>query len=107
MSSSQLKPEPVLEISLLTKHYPIYESGLLLKRQTGVVHAVDNVSLTVNQGETLGLVGDSGSGKSTLAKCVVDLETPTKGIMSFNGNDVLKGYKFGIQSLDLALHREI
>jgi len=107
MSASQLRPEPVLEISLLTKHYPIYERGLLLKRQTGVVHAVDNVSLTVNRGETLGLVGESGSGKSTLAKCVVDLETPTKGIISFNGNDVLKVFKSRNKRRVLALHREI
>jgi len=71
------------------------------------VHAVDNVSLTVNRGETLGLVGESGSGKSTLAKCVVDLETPTKGIISFNGNDVLKVFKSRNKRRVLALHREI
>src|SRR6266849_3134106 len=107
MSSSQLRPEPALEISFLTKHYPLYERGLLLKRQTGVVHAVDNVSLTVNRGETLGLVGESGCGKSTLAKCVVDLENPTKGLITFNGTDVLKVFKSRNRRHTLALHRQM
>jgi oligopeptide transport system ATP-binding protein len=107
MSSSYPRADPVLEISSLTKHYPLFERGLLLKRQTGVVHAVDSVTLTVNRGETLGLVGESGSGKSTLAKCVVDLETPTKGLIMFDGVDVLKIFRSRNKKGILALHRQM
>src|SRR5262249_17862679 len=53
-----------------------------------VVHAVDNVSLTVRRGETLGLVGESGCGKSTLARCLVRLYKITEGQLLFEGDDV-------------------
>ena len=69
--------EPVLAIHGLSKSFPIL--GGLLRRQTGRVDALRNVTLSVAAGEALGLVGESGCGKSTLAKLCVGLLTPTNG----------------------------
>ncbi len=98
---------PALEVDYLTKHFPVFERGLLLKRRIGMVHAVDNVSLQINHGETFGLVGESGCGKTTLARCIVNLETPTEGRIQFNGIDVTKVFKTGNKPRILALHREM
>jgi peptide/nickel transport system ATP-binding protein/oligopeptide transport system ATP-binding protein len=76
----------ILEVEGLVKHFPI-RAGLL-RRPVGVVHAVCDVSFTVDRGETLGLVGESGSGKSTTARCVMRLIEPTAGTVSFQGQDV-------------------
>src|SRR4051812_21315701 len=73
--------EPVLEVSGLVKHYPAGGRG-------AVVRAVDGVSLTIGEGEVLGLVGESGSGKSTVGKCVLRLTKPTAGRISLAGRDV-------------------
>lgn len=68
------------------KHFKVTSGLLGLK--TDVVRAVDGVSLTVNRGETLGLVGESGCGKSTLAKCVMGLDSLSAGRIVFQGRDV-------------------
>jgi peptide/nickel transport system ATP-binding protein len=77
---------PVLEVRNVTKEFPLDDS--LLARLTGdrtVVRALSDVSLSIRQGETLGLVGESGSGKSTLANVVAGLETPTRGEVYLDG----------------------
>ncbi len=74
---------PLLEIRDLKKHF-VCESGLV-GRRTGVVRAVDGASLAVEQGETLGLVGESGCGKTTLVKTLLFLESPTGGEVRFDG----------------------
>ncbi|MBO3745063.1 ATP-binding cassette domain-containing protein [Streptosporangiaceae bacterium NEAU-GS5] len=71
----------------LVKHFPVNE-GTLLKRTVGQVHAVDGVSLTLRQGETLGLVGETGCGKSTLARCLAGLHPVTSGRIVFAGRDI-------------------
>ena len=76
----------LLKVENLKKHFPI-RSGLLL-RQTGNVYAVDGVSFTLNEGESLGLVGESGCGKSTLGRTVIRIYEPTEGTLEFDGNDV-------------------
>lgn len=73
---------PLLEIYHLKKHYPITRG--LLKRTVGYVKAVDDVSLTIDMGKTVGLVGESGSGKTTLAHSVMRGITPTAGSVIFH-----------------------
>ena len=75
---------PLLEIEDLQKHFPV--RGALGKRET--LRAVDGISLEVREGETLGLVGESGCGKSTLGRCILRLEKPTAGKISFAGRDI-------------------
>lgn len=75
-----------LELIGVSKHFKV-KSGLMgLKSDT--VRAVDGVSLTVDKGETLGLVGESGCGKSTLAKCIMGLESATEGEIIFDGKAI-------------------
>ena len=77
---------PILSVQDLCVHFPI-RGGVLL-RQTGAVHAVDGVSLSIQPGETLGLVGESGCGKSTIGKALVRLLKPTSGTIHFNNTDI-------------------
>lgn len=75
----------LLELQNLKKYFPIRNAW---KRQTGWLKALDDVSLTVKQGEILGVVGESGCGKSTLGKTVMGIHPPTDGRVIFEGNDV-------------------
>ena len=77
---------PLLEVRNLVKHFPV-RAGVLL-RKVGDVHAVDDVSLTVRRGETLGLVGESGCGKTTVGRTILNLLPPTGGKVFFEGRDV-------------------
>lgn len=76
----------LINIINLKKYFPITKG--LLRKQVGVVRAVDNVSFYLNKGETLGIVGESGSGKTTLARLLLRLITPTSGKIEFEGRDL-------------------
>jgi oligopeptide transport system ATP-binding protein len=77
---------PLLEVKNLKKYFPI--RGGLFSREVARVHAVDDVSFTIQKGETLGLVGESGCGKSTTGRCILRLIEPTSGEVTFEGQNV-------------------
>jgi peptide/nickel transport system ATP-binding protein/oligopeptide transport system ATP-binding protein len=79
----------VLEIRDLVKHFPVQRSYFGSKT-AGVVHAVDGVNLTLDAGETVGLVGESGCGKSTTGRLVMRLIDPTSGVIRFHGQEIQK-----------------
>jgi len=80
---------PLLEVRNLTRIFDLAESPFG-SRRAGEVRAVDDVSLAIQEGETLGLVGESGSGKSTLGRLILRLIEPTSGAIVFDGVDLLQ-----------------
>ena len=78
---------PLLEVQNLRTWFPV-TSGLL-RRHTGDVKAVDDVSFTVEAGTTVGLVGESGSGKTTVGRTILKLTPATGGSVRFNGREIL------------------
>jgi oligopeptide transport system ATP-binding protein len=77
---------PVLEAAAVSKHFATRRG--IFSGNGAVVRAVDGISFTVAEGETLGVVGESGCGKTTTAKLVLGLEDPTGGTMRFDGKDL-------------------
>jgi oligopeptide transport system ATP-binding protein len=77
----------LLEVRELKMHFPLY-GGILFKRRTGAIRAVDGISFSVKKREILGLVGESGCGKSTTARCIAQLYKPTSGRVIFKGMDL-------------------
>ena len=82
------KGDPLLEVRHLVKHFPI-KSGILFDREVASVKAVDDCSLTLHEGETLGLVGESGCGKSTLCRTIIQLLEPTSGSVLYHGRELV------------------
>ena len=76
-----------LQIQNLRTHFPV-ERGVLFRRRIGTVKAVDGVSLSLANGEILGLVGESGSGKSTLGRTILQLIRPTEGAVILGGKSL-------------------
>ncbi|MCY4416593.1 MAG: ATP-binding cassette domain-containing protein [Chloroflexi bacterium] len=76
----------IIELENIRKYFPITR-GVLLRRLVGEVKAVDGVSFQIKEGETYSLVGESGCGKTTTARMVLQVETPSEGVMKFNGKD--------------------
>ena len=87
----------LLEAKNLVKYFPI-KGGVLL-RQIAAVKAVDDVSLFIKEGETVGLVGESGCGKTTFGRAILRLEEPTAGEVYFEGENILEYDKKKMQAL--------
>lgn len=94
----------LLTVQGLKKYFPIRKG--ILRRTVGWVQAVDGVSMYVDKGEALGLVGESGCGKSTLGRCIVKLLEPTEGKMIYDGEDIgtmgsdqIKSYRRKVQAI--------
>jgi oligopeptide/dipeptide ABC transporter ATP-binding protein len=79
--------DPLVQVEDLKVWFPI-RSGIVLDRHVGDVKAVDGVSLDIQRGETLGLVGESGCGKSTVGRALLRLYDPTAGRIVFDGTDI-------------------
>jgi len=78
----------LIKVENLVMHFPIYRG--VIRRQVGVVHAVDGISFTIQRGETLGLVGESGCGKSTTGRAILQLYKPTAGNVYYKDTNLVK-----------------
>jgi oligopeptide/dipeptide ABC transporter ATP-binding protein len=80
---------PLIEVEHLKLHFPI-KQGVVFDREVARVHAVDDVTFELREGETLGLVGESGCGKTTLSRALMRLLEPTEGAIRFRGQDITR-----------------
>jgi oligopeptide transport system ATP-binding protein len=78
----------LLRVENLVKYFPI-KRGIVIQKEVGAVHAVDDISFAIKKGETLGLVGESGCGKSTTGRTILQLYRPTSGHVFFEGVDLV------------------
>jgi oligopeptide/dipeptide ABC transporter ATP-binding protein len=89
-ASAPASPEGMLlSVENVKKYFPITR-GIIFQKEIASVKAVDGVSFSIKQGETLGIVGESGCGKSTLARCIMRLLDTTDGRITFEGRDITK-----------------
>ena len=89
---------PLLEAEHVVVHFPV-KAGLLFDRTIAHVHAVDDVSFQLMEGQTLGIVGESGCGKTTLARTLIRLLEPTAGTIRFRGRDISHAGRRELRSL--------
>jgi oligopeptide/dipeptide ABC transporter ATP-binding protein len=97
MPDLQATGKALLEAKNIVKYFPI-KGGVFMK-EIAAVKAVDGVSLTIDEGETVGLVGESGCGKTTFGRAILRLEEPTSGEIYFEGESILSYDKNKMQAL--------
>lgn len=88
---------PLLEVRNLSKEFPV-GSGGILSRKKQIIKAVQDVSFSIQPGETLGLVGESGSGKTTLGRSIIRLHEPTSGEVLLDGKNILNLRRSALQA---------
>src|SRR3990172_6849965 len=76
----------LVRVENLTKHFPV--SAGIFQRTKRFVHAVDDITFSIGEGETFGLAGESGCGKTTLGRLIMRLIEPTSGVIEFMGKDM-------------------
>jgi oligopeptide transport system ATP-binding protein len=82
-----------IEVQNLVKYFPIYSAGILTKKEVAQVHAVDDVSFTIDKQEVFAIVGESGCGKTTTARLILNLVEPTSGKVIVDGENVIEKFK--------------
>src|SRR3972149_3873906 len=102
-----MSPEELIRVRNLVKYFPVYSRGVLLKKEIGVVHAVDDVSFDIKKNETLALVGESGCGKTTTARLILNLIEPTSGQVLFEEENVLEKFRGSDRKEKLRLRRKM
>ena len=99
--------QPFLEVTHLVKHFPIFSRGILFKKQIGDIHAVDELSFSVDKGTTFGLVGESGCGKTSTARAILYLDPPTSGHIHIDNEEIGEVFKSKNKSEILRLRRKM
>src|SRR5919109_4746434 len=89
MADTLVGTKTLLDVRDLKMYFPLTR-GIILQRVAGYVRAVDGISFSIKQGQTLGLVGESGSGKTTIGRTIVRLYKPTAGQILFGDRDLAK-----------------
>ena len=102
MTSSDL-----IKVKNLVKYFPVYSRGVLLKKQVGIVHAVDNINFNIKRKETFGLVGESGCGKTTTARLILNLIEPTSGEVFFEAENIFEKFQSANKKEKLKLRRKM
>ena len=102
-----LTSRDLIEVKDLVKYFPIYSRGVLLKKQVGIVHAVDNIDFNIKRKETFGLVGESGCGKTTTARLILNLIDPTSGEVFFDGENIFEKFQSANKEEKLKLRRKM
>lgn len=82
------KKDGIVNIKNITKNFPLKKNFMSFSSKVDYVNAVENVSLIIYKGETIGIVGESGSGKTTLGKLILRVYKPTTGNVIYNGDDI-------------------
>jgi len=96
MSDTIAPGEPLLTVENLKMYFPVTKG--LTQRKVGDLKAVDDVSFTINKGETFGLVGESGCGKTTTGKCILQINKPVAGRILYKGVDLVSASKQQLQA---------
>ena len=99
--------ESFIQVKDLVKYFPVYSTGVLTKKQVGVVHAVDHISFDIRKQETFALVGESGCGKTTTARVILNLIEPTSGEVIVDGENIFEKFSSSNHQEKLAIRRKM